>query len=293
MSEGVIVKALSGFYYVRSQEETVRCRARGIFRKEGMSPLVGDRVEFTKNCDGSGTIDSVRARRNHFIRPAVANVDQLIIMASPVIPVTDPYLIDRVCAIAERAGCEPVICINKTDADPGDGLWNIYSGTGYRVLRTSAVTGTGIDELGQVLAGKISAFTGNSGVGKSSVLNALSPELGVQVGEVSEKLGRGRHTTRHVELFDLGGDTYVADTPGFASFDTEMVEPIPKDELQYVFGEFGQYIGKCRFSDCVHLKEPGCAVLEAVAEGRIHVSRHASYARMYEQAAKIKDWEIK
>ena len=274
MPEGVIIRSLSGFYTVVSNGETVECRARGRFRKDGVSPLVGDRVRFTAE-GKKGTVDEILPRRNSFVRPAVANVDQIVILASAVIPVTDPFLIDRVAAIA------------------GDELYEIYSATGYRVIRTSAVTGDGIEELRSAICGRISAFTGNSGVGKSSVLNALAPQLAIAVGDVSEKLGRGRHTTRHVELFDLGGDTYIADTPGFASFDFEMMDPIRKEDLQYAFPEFAEYIGECRFPDCAHLKEPDCAVLRALAEGKIHESRHRSYGKLYAAAAQINDWERK
>lgn len=293
MAEGVITKSLSGFYYVSSGGVTLECRARGHFRRDGMMPLVGDRVEFAETEPGKGVIDALLPRNNAFVRPAVANVDLLVIVAAAVIPVTDPYLIDRVAAIAEHVGCGVLLCINKADLNPGDSLEEIYAGTGYRVIRTSAKTGQGVEELRQAVCGKICAFTGNTGVGKSSLLNALSPGLGLKVGEVSEKLGRGRHTTRYVELFSLPAETYVADTPGFASFDMEQMEPIPKDELQYAFPEFRTYIGQCRFRDCAHLKEPGCAVLQAVEEGKIHPSRHAGYARLYALSAQYKAWENK
>ena len=287
---GVITKAISGFYYVSSNGQSYECRARGKFRLDGLSPLVGDNVEI--ETDGvKGVLVSVYPRRNHFIRPAVANVDVLIIMASGVIPVTDPFLIDRVAAIAEHAGCDVLICINKTDLDPGNRLYDIYSKTGYRVIRTSAETGEGKDELLDYIRGKTCAFTGNSGVGKSSILNSIAPSFSLKVGDVSEKLGRGRHTTRHVELFDLGGGTYIADTPGFASFDFEKTEPIFKEELQKLFREFRPFLGRCRFADCAHIKEPGCAVLEAVDAGVIDPSRHQSYVRLYERASKLKKWE--
>lgn len=293
MSEGVITKALSGFYYVTSGEETFECRARGRFRRNGMSPLVGDGVIFEMTDDGKGRIDEIKPRKNFFVRPAVANVDYLVVIAANANPITDPFLIDRVSVIAERAKCETVICINKEDLDPGDTLYEIYATTGYRVIRTSPVTRQGIDELRETIAGKISAFTGNSGVGKSSILNAMDPRFDIKVGEVSEKLGRGRHTTRHVELFSLPGNTFIADTPGFASFDMDKMPPIRKEELQYLFPEFGERIGKCRFDDCAHIKEPGCAVLEAVARGEIHKSRHSSYIRLYELSSQLHEWALK
>lgn len=290
MMQGVIIKALSGFYYVKTESGTVECRARGRFRLDGSSPLVGDRVEISLDANGKGRVDKLLPRKNFFIRPAVANIDLLVAVASEVNPVTDPFLIDRVTAFAEHMGCEVLICINKSDAARVSRLRDIYATSGYRVIETSAVTGEGVEELRGCIAGKVCAFSGNSGVGKSSLLNALEPGLGLETGVVSEKLGRGRHTTRHVEIFPAGG-AFVADTPGFASFDMEQLPPIPKEELQFCFPEFGPYIGKCRFDDCAHLKEPGCAVREAMDEGKINASRHLSYARLYEISAKYKEWE--
>lgn len=292
MPQGTIVKALSGFYYVSTEDGTVACRARGKFRKDGMSPMVGD-VVMIEVANGSGTVKEILPRRNAFVRPAVANMDLLVIIASAVIPVTDPYLIDRVVAMAEHCHCDSLICINKADLNPGDALYELYHASGFHTIRTSAVSGDGIAELRAAVAGKTCAFTGNSGVGKSSILNAIAPEFRIQVGEVSEKLGRGRHTTRHVELFDLGNHTFLADTPGFSSFDNEKTEPIRCEELQYAFREFRPYLGQCRFRDCAHLKEPGCAVLAAVETGAIQKSRHDSYARLYELASKVKAWELK
>ena len=293
MREGVVVKALSGFYYVRTDEGLLECKARGRFRLDGTSPLVGDRVECSADAQGRGRIDRVRERRNWFIRPPVANIDALVFVAANSVPVTDPFLIDRVSVIAEDAGCELIVCLNKTDLDAGEELRRIFTGAGFPVIATSAETGAGIDELREALRGKISAFTGNSGVGKSSLLNCLLPGLRLPTAEISEKLGRGRHTTRHVELFALGEDSYIADTPGFASFEIEMMKRIPKEQLQYDFRDFAPYLGRCRFQDCSHRLEPGCAVTQAVAAGEIAGSRHASYLRLYEQSAQIKDWEIK
>lgn len=293
MAEGVIVKALSGFYYVQTDERLLECKARGRFRLDGTSPLVGDRVECSLDAHGKGRIDRVFERRNFFIRPAVANVDALVFVAANTNPVTDPFLIDRVSVIAESAGCELIVCINKTDIDPADELYGIFTAAGFTVVRTSVPDGTGIDALRREIAGKICAFTGNSGVGKSSIMNALSPGLNIKTAEVSEKLGRGKHTTRHVELFDIGGGTYAADTPGFASFDIEMMEIIPKEQLQFDFVEFAPYIGGCRFNNCAHLKEPGCAVTQAVADGKIMPSRYRSYERLYALSAQHKSWENK
>ena len=293
MAEGVIVKALSGFYYVQTDERLLECKARGRFRLDGTSPLVGDRVECSLDAHGKGRIDRVFERRNFFIRPAVANVDALVFVAANTNPVTDPFLIDRVSVIAESAGCELIVCINKTDVDPANELYGIFTAAGFTVVRTSVPDGTGIDALRREIAGKICAFTGNSGVGKSSIMNTLSPGLNIKTAEVSEKLGRGKHTTRHVELFDIGGGTYAADTPGFASFDIEMMEIIPKEQLQFDFVEFAPYIGECRFNNCAHLREPGCAVTQAVADGKIMPSRYRSYERLYALSAQHKSWENK
>lgn len=291
--EGTIVKALSGFYYVSTDNGIYECKARGKFRLDGTSPLVGDRVSFNLDKNSKGFIEQIHERKNFFIRPAVANIDTLVFIAANTNPVTDPFLIDRVSVIAEEAKCALCVCINKADIDSGDNIFDIYTAAGFDTVRTSAETGAGLSELKELLKGRISAFTGNSGVGKSSILNALVPELRLETGEVSEKLGRGRHTTRHVELFDIGDGTYIADTPGFASFDIVMMEYILKENLQYDFREFKEYIGECRFNDCAHLKEPGCAVTRALADGKIHPSRYDSYKRMYELCSQNKFWETK
>ena len=254
---------------------------------------MGDRVIFTPLDSGAGILDEILPRRNEFQRPAVANIDQLVVIASGAIPVTDPFLIDRVVSIAEGRNCQPVICINKCDLDAAEELYQTYRAAGFPTLRVSAETGEGLEELSGAIAGKVSAFTGNSGVGKSSILNALEPGFRLQVGEVSDKLGRGRHTTRHVELFRLRSGAIVADTPGFSSFDTEEIELRRPEELQYTFREFAPYLEQCRFTGCSHVKEKGCAVLAAVKAGEIAPSRHASYVRLYQQAKEVPEWERK
>ena len=292
MSTGRIIRSLSGFYEVQTAEGMVTCRARGSLRRTGETPLTGDLVEISVE-KGKGMVEKILPRRNQFVRPAVANVDALVVFAANVNPVTEPFLIDRVAAIAGDQEVEVILCINKCDLDPAEDLVRIYRHAGFQVICASAETGAGVEELRDLIRGKLVAFTGNSGVGKSSILNRLSPELNLPVGEVSEKLGRGRHTTRHVELYHLGEDTYVADTPGFSSFDTDQMDVMLKENLQYAFPDFGPYIGKCQFHDCSHRKEPGCAVTAALAEGEIEESRYDSYLKLYEKASQIKLWELK
>lgn len=293
MSRGRIEKALSGFYYVNTGGETLQCRARGKFRREGLSPLVGDWVQVRELGNGEGFVEAVEARRNQFARPAAANIDQLVILASAAIPVTEPYLIDRIASIAALKGCQVLLCLNKCDLDSADELYDIYSRSAIPVLRVSAVTGQGLDALREAIRGKLSAFTGNSGVGKSSVLNAMLPSLALPVGEVSKALGRGRHTTRHVELFSLGEDTYIIDTPGFSSFDTAEMDLALKQHLPDTFPEFAPYVSDCRFTGCTHTKEKGCRVLQAVKDGLIPASRHRSYVRLYDELKDVKEWQQK
>ena len=289
---GRIVRSISGFYDVQTPKGLVTCRGRGTLRKNQETPLTGDMVEITVE-NGKGMVEKILPRRNRFIRPAVANVDALVVFAANVNPVTEPFLIDRVAAIAGDQEVAVYIVINKCDLDPAMDLARIYQNAGFPVIVASAETGEGVEALRQLITGKLTAFTGNTGVGKSSMLNKLCPELKLATGEVSEKLGRGRHTTRHVELYSLGEDTYVADTPGFASFDTEQMDVILKDNLQYAFGDFAPYLGNCQFHDCSHRKEPGCAVRQAAEQGEIEMTRYDSYLRLYEKSSQIKAWELK
>lgn len=292
MKSGRIVKALSGFYYVQTEDSLIECKARGRFRKEGITPLVGDWVSISLE-NNKGMVEQIEDRKNFFIRPAVANLDLLVLLVSEAIPVTEPFLIDRVTAIAGNQNVPVLICVNKCDLRDQGRLSGIYRSAGYDVVTTSASTGYGIPELWELIRGKVVAFTGNSGVGKSSILNCLAPEFALQTGEISEKLGRGRHTTRHIELFSLPEETYVADTPGFSSFDTDQMEVVLKENLQYTFPDFAPYLGKCQFHDCAHLREPGCAVTAALRDGTISQSRYESYERLYEKAKAVKLWEIK
>ena len=293
MAEGRIQKALSGFYYVDTGAEVLTCRARGKFRKEGLSPLVGDRVTVRELGNGEGFVESILPRKNAFERPAVANIDQLVVIGSAAIPKTDPFLIDRIAAIAALKGCQVLLCLNKCDLDPAEELYGIYAHSAIQVLRLSAATGAGIDALRDVISGKLNAFTGNSGVGKSSLLNALDPCFSVQVGEVSQALGRGRHTTRHVELYTLSDGAEIIDTPGFSSFDTDELGLALKERLPETFLDFAPYLDGCRFAGCSHTKEKGCAVLEAVRAGKLSASRHASYLRLYNELKDLREWSSK
>ena len=293
MTEGRIQKALSGFYYVDTGAEVLTCRARGKFRKDGLSPLVGDRVQVRELGKGEGFVEAVLPRKNAFERPAAANIDQLVVIASAAIPRTDPFLIDRIAAIAALKGCEVVLLLNKCDLDPAEELYGIYTAAGFSTLRVSAETGEGLDTLIPLIAGKLSAFTGNSGVGKSSILNALDPTFHLKTGEISTALGRGRHTTRHVELFRLGCGAEVIDSPGFSSFETEELNWELKQHLPETFPEFRPYLGQCRFQDCSHTREKGCAVLAALKEGKIQPSRHKSYLRLYEELKPLQEWQRK
>ena len=290
--QGRIIRSLSGFYEVQTSDGPVTCRARGSLRRGSEIPLTGDLVTISVE-RGKGMVEKIHPRRNSFVRPAVANIDALVVFAANTNPVTEPFLIDRVAAIAGDQEVPVILCVNKCDLDPAQDLIRIYTNAGFPVIAASAETGEGIEALRDLIRGKLVAFTGNSGVGKSSILNRLCPALALPTGEVSEKLGRGRHTTRHVELYDLGGGTLVADTPGFSSFDTDQMDIILKENLQYAFPDFGDYIGCCQFHDCSHRKEPGCAVTAAVQTGEIEKSRYDSYLRLYEKASQIKTWELK
>lgn len=289
---GIIVKITGGFYYVEVNDSIYECKARGVFRKRGCTPLVGDYVtiEVPEN-DGYCSISSVKERKNSLVRPALANLDVLVIVSSIVEPVANTYIIDKMISAAVDKGIEPVVVFSKSDLSDCTHLLEIYRKIGIKCIEYSSVTKIGLDEIQNVLTGKISAFSGNSGVGKSTLLNALFPTLELATGEISDKLGRGRHTTRTVELFKCFGG-YVADTPGFSTVDLDRYEIIRKENLQYCFPEFSDYINECKFTSCAHLCEKGCAVISAVEDGIIPKSRHESYVRMYNEVKDIKDWQL-
>ena len=288
---GIITKITGGFYYVEAAGDVFECKARGVFRKRGMTPLVGDIVDITVPDDGYCSVDKVHERKNHLIRPALANLDQLVIVSSVLEPTVNLYLVDKRTAAAVNKGIEPVVVFTKSDLGSVDEYVGIYRSAGIKSFCFSSVDLRGLDDIKAVLKDKTSAFCGNSGVGKSTLMNALFPELELKTGEISDKLGRGRHTTRTVELFKKHGG-YIADTPGFSTVDIERFELIKKDELKFAFPEFDEYFGKCRFNSCNHLCEKGCAVIEAVEAGVIPKSRHDSYVRMYDEVKDIKEWEL-
>lgn len=283
------MRSLSGFYEVDTPNGCVTCRGRGSLRRAAESPLTGDLVEITVE-HGKGMVERILPRKNCFVRPAVANVDALVIFAANVNPVTEPFLIDRMTAAAADRDVAVCLCINKCDLDRGTELARVYRNAGFPVVQASAQTGEGVEALRAWIMGKLTAFTGNSGVGKSSMLNALCPDLTLPTGEVSEKLGRGRHTTRHVELYRLGAQTYVVDTPGFSSFDADQADILRKESLQYDFPELLPYLGRCRFHDCTHRAEPDCAVRKALDAGEIERTRYESYLRLYAQAEQAVPW---
>ena len=265
----------------------MECKARGIFRKRGITPVAGDNVALS--LDGT-MIDEILPRKNVFIRPPIANLDVLFIVASTTQPVPSTLVLDQLTAAAIYKDVQPVLVVTKADLAAADQLAQAYAGSGIPLVQLHYDTGEGLDEIRAMIEGKLCAFCGNSGVGKSTLLNALAPELKRETGQISQKLGRGRHTTREVEIFEVSGGR-LADTPGFASLEAQKLCRIPKEDLQHTFPEFGPYFGQCRFTGCSHRSETGCAVRQAVEEGKIGKTRYASYLAMYEEASARKEWE--
>ena len=288
---GLILQGIGGFYYVEAAEGVYECRARGSLRKLGVTPMAGDRVRITVQDDGKGVLEEVLPRKNSLIRPPVANVDVLVMIISVTDPEPSLPVIDRMLAVAEHKGIEPLLVFNKTDLRSSEALEALYRRAGFYVLSVRAIEPQTLEPLKALLRGKICAFAGNSGVGKSSMINVLDPTLGLEVGETSKKLGRGRHTTRSACLYPQEGGGYLADTPGFSSLDAQRLEHIDKDELAECFREFVPFLGDCRFTSCSHTVEKGCAVRAAVEDGTIAVSRHESYMALYAEAKEWKEWE--
>lgn len=288
---GRIIQAISGFYYVEAADAVYECKAKGNFRKKQITPLVGDNVLIEINGE-KGTVTEILDRRNFLIRPPVANIDILFIVASVADPRPNLYVIDKLSAFAIFHKIEPVIVFSKCDLGDVTEYEEIYRKSSIRTICCSSVTKDGINEIVDLISGKICAFTGNSGVGKSSILNAIAPELKLETNETSQKLGRGKHTTRTVSLYRVN-DGFVADTPGFSSIDFDnLSERIYKDELPLCFPEFADFIDCCKFSvSCSHTTDKGCAVLGAINDGIISKERHESYLRMYEEVKNFKKWE--
>lgn len=286
------MKSIGGFYYVRCEDKEYECKARGSFRKKGSSPVAGDRVEISVPDEGYCAIEQILPRKNKLKRPALANIDALVIVCSTVDPQPNFPVIDKMTAAAVNNGMTPVLAVSKNDIKNGDEVCEIYRKSGIKVFQCSPDDKSETDALRDYLKGKVSAFTGNSGVGKSTLLNMLFPSLELATGQISEKLGRGRHTTRVVELFELDG-CFVADTPGFSTVDLQRYEMIDKEQLQYCFPEFEKYLGQCQFTSCAHTCEKGCKILEAVQNGEIAESRHKSYVQMYNEVKDIKHWQLK
>ena len=273
-------------------EDTIyECKARGLFRKQGRKPVAGDQVNISVTGEETASLDEILPRKNVLTRPPVANLDRLFLVTSVCDPVPNVLVLDKMIAVAEDHGIDPVVVMTKADLGDITPWRQVYGKTGLTFVEVSSVTGQGILEMKSLLKGKISAFSGNSGVGKSTLLNAIGEGYDLPTGEISQKLGRGRHTTRQVELFPLSGGGYVADTPGFSTVDMERYDMVKKDQLQYAFREFAPYLGQCKFPSCSHIREKGCAVLAAVQQGEIAPSRHQSYAAMYEEVKEVKEWQ--
>ena len=288
---GLIVKAISSFYYVDFENTIYECKARGNFRKMGVSPIVGDYVEFSLTDASHGVIEEIKTRKNFLSRPVVANIDKIVIVSSYSCPAPDTLIIDRLTAVAVYYGIEPIIVFNKSDTGDFSEYKRIYENAGFKTFVVSAKENTGIDALRDEIGNYFCAFAGNSGVGKSSIINSLFGNLELKTGEVSEKLGRGRHTTRHTELFKTPNGGYIADTPGFSSFENESGKYDFKVHLEECFPEFKEYLGECRFTSCTHTCEKDCAVIAALNDGKIEPTRHKSYTALFEELKEVKEWK--
>lgn len=287
--EGILVKGIGGFYYVDSDNTTYECKARGVFRKKGVSPYIGDKVKITVPDTGFALIDEILPRKNSLIRPPMANIDNIIVVASICDPAPNTLILDKMIAAAVNNNITPIIVISKSDLKNPSDFADIYRNAGITTICTSVFDESGLNKVKALLPNATTALIGNTGVGKSSLINALFPEAELETGDISKKLGRGKHTTRRVELFRLGGG-YVLDTPGFSTMDIEQYQLIEKEKIQYCFSEFKDYLHNCKFSTCSHTCEKGCAVIQAVNDGKISRSRHNSYVTMYNEIKNIKEW---
>ena len=290
--DGIIIKGIGGFYYVEAADGIIyECKARGVFRKEKITPLAGDKVEISVDENNKNSIDKIYERRNMFKRPPIANVDKLVIVSSVCDPRPNLLIIDRLSAVAVYKNVEPIIVFTKNDLQSADEYIEIYKNAGFKTFAVSNETGEGIGEIKAVIENGVCVFTGNSGVGKSSLINRMYPDFALETGEISKKLGRGRHTTRHVELLKINNG-YIAYTPGFSSLDFETNDLIKKDELAFCFPDFSDYIDSCKFSTCAHVNDKGCRLIEAVNNGDVMRSRHESYVTMYNEVKDLKDWQL-
>lgn len=288
----MIIKSVTGLYTVLSDNLEYECTARGRFRNENITPVAGDNVTFELNGEKNGVITSVNLRKNEFTRPPLANLDKIFIVTSIKDPIPNTQVIDKIITVCEYKGIIPVLIITKTDLQDASKFYDLYKTANIKVIMTDFVSGENVNLIKNELSNTVSAFIGNTGVGKSTLLNKIAPELMLNTGEISKKLKRGRHTTRHAQLYYISElNCFVADTPGFGSIDISRYEIIKKEELQYCFKEFEPYIENCRFRGCSHTKEKGCAVIEALNEGKISKSRFESYVALYEDAKNIKEWE--
>lgn len=292
MIKGTIYKGIGGFYYVKTDDGIYSCRARGKFRKDSLTPMVGDiaEIEVTDNVKKEGYVTKILPRKNQLIRPLVSNIDLLLVTFAAEDPAPSLQLIDKLTVTAASKNIPTAICINKCDLNPeiAKEYAQIYTLAGFRVLTTSALCDENVSELKELLANKTTALAGSSGVGKSSLLNAIGESFNLATGVVSDKIKRGKHTTRHTELFPLSFGGFVFDTPGFGSYE---IENITYRDLPSLFPEIKSHEGGCRFSGCSHVKEPDCSVKDALASGKIAKSRYESYVALYEELKKIKEWQ--
>lgn len=286
---GKILKSIGGFYHVETPDGVLICKARGLFRLKGVSPVAGDiaKVHFNGGEDAEPIITEIQERSNIIIRPPLANIDLAVIVSSTTEPPPNAFVLDKLIIIFENMGIEPCLVFTKTDKKMKQSFFDIYENAGFRVFTVDNTTGEGTDKLRKFLTGKTSALIGNSGVGKSSLLNRLLPELQLDTAEISKKLGRGKHTTRQVELFKYKnelGTGYIADTPGFSTVEAWRYGDLPSGKVAGCFREFRPFIGKCRYAGCRHIKEDGCEIITALNENKLSKSRYDSYTRIFEEA---------